>query len=65
VKAVTIGGVEPTAAMVNAGKYPYTRGLHFYTRKGRETAETLAFVQYVQSARGQAILSQMGVVPHP
>jgi phosphate transport system substrate-binding protein len=64
VKAVSIGGVGPTAAAVNEGKYPYTRALHLYTNKAKETADTRAFVEFVMSSRGQAILDEMGFVPH-
>jgi phosphate transport system substrate-binding protein len=64
VKAISVGGVEPTAATVNEGKYPYTRALHLYTNKARETADARAFVDFVISAKGQAILNEMGFVPH-
>jgi len=63
VKAVSIGGVAPTAASVNQGQYPYARVLHLYTAKGRETAAALDFVQFVQSFRGQQIVHLMGFVP--
>jgi phosphate transport system substrate-binding protein len=65
VKWVSIGGVEPTAASVNGGKYPYSRPLHLYTRKDNELPTTKDFIQFVQSAHGQEILAQMGFVPHP
>jgi phosphate transport system substrate-binding protein len=65
VKNVAIGGITPTAASVNEGKYPYARALHLYTRKDRETAATKDFVDYVQSKSGQDILVQMGFVSHP
>jgi phosphate transport system substrate-binding protein len=63
VKYLPVGGVEPTAASVNDGKYPYARQLHLYTRKDREVASK-DFVEFVQSAKGQEILAQMGFVPH-
>jgi phosphate transport system substrate-binding protein len=65
VKAVSIGGVAPSAQTVNQGKYPYARVLRFYTNKGTETPVAREFVQFVQSPRGQAILNQMGFVPRP
>ena len=65
VKAVSIGGVAPTTAAVNDGKYPYARKLQFYTRKGSDTGPAVEFVQFVQSAKGQEVLKQMGYVPHP
>jgi phosphate transport system substrate-binding protein len=65
VKAVSIEGVAPTIASVNGGQYPYARVLHLYTDTTKETAATRDFVQFVQSKRGQEILTQMGFVPRP
>jgi phosphate transport system substrate-binding protein len=65
VKAVSIGGVAPTIAAVNGGQYPYARVLHLYTDKMKESPTTQDFVQFVQSKRGQEILTQTGFVPRP
>lgn len=65
IKAVSIGGVAPTVASVNEGKYPYRRTLRFYTNKTKEAPAAHDFVQYVLSVRGQEILGHMGFVPHP
>ncbi len=65
VKGVSIGGVAPTFATVNGGQYPYTRMIHLYTDKKRESAVAGDFVEFVQSKRGQEILAQMGFVPRP
>ena len=65
IKAVTIGGVAPTAASVNDGKYPYARALHFYTNKSHETDSAREFVQYALSSKGQEVLAELGFVPHP
>ena len=64
VKPVSIGGIEPDAAAVNKGNYPYARVLHLYTRKGRETPEALDFIQFVLSPQGQAVLARAGFTPH-
>jgi len=63
VKAASIGGIAPDAASVNQGKYPYARVLRFYTNKAVESPLTSEFAQFVQSARGQAIVKEMGYVP--
>ena len=63
VKAVTIQDVPSSPATVREGKYPYTRTLHFYTIKTGESAAAKDFLQFVESARGQEILGQMGFVP--
>ena len=63
VKAVSIGGVAPTAATVNQSQYPYARVLHFYTDKAKEPTAAHDFIVFVQSPTGQKILDQMGFIP--
>jgi phosphate transport system substrate-binding protein len=65
VKGVSIGGAAPTIPSVNKGQYPYSRVLRFYTNKASEAATARDFIQFVQSPRGQQILTQMGFVPRP
>jgi|SRR5208282_4394590 phosphate transport system substrate-binding protein len=65
VKPVSIGGIEPNAADVDKGDYPYARVLHLYTSKGHETPEALDFIQFVLSPQGQAVLTRTGFTPHP
>jgi len=63
VKAISIGGVAPTVEAVNKGQYPYTRMLRLYTNKGKEAPTTRDFIKFVQSARGQEVMTQAGFVP--
>jgi len=63
-KSVSIGGIEANAANVNDGKYPYARTLHLFTNKGNERPVAMDFVKFVQSAKGQDVLAQLGDVPH-
>jgi phosphate transport system substrate-binding protein len=65
IKAMSISGVQPSIASVNKGEYPYARVLHLYTDKAKETPGTHDFIQFVQSTRGQQVLSRMGFVPQP
>lgn len=65
VKAVSIDGLAPTAAMVNSGKYPYARVLRFYTIKSKEAPTAMDFIRFAQSNRGQQIVKEMGYVPRP
>ena len=65
IKAVSIDGVTPSVGTVNKGQYPYSRVLRLYTNKAKETPAAHDFIQFVQSARGQQIVSQMGCVPRP
>jgi phosphate transport system substrate-binding protein len=64
-KIVSIGGVMPDNTSVNKGEYPYTRVLHLYTSKGKETKATTEFIQFVLSSKGQEVLARLGDVPHP
>ncbi|MGD1021062.1 MAG: phosphate ABC transporter substrate-binding protein, partial [Verrucomicrobiia bacterium] len=63
VKAVSIGGVEPSFGTVNKHEYPYARTLHLYTNKNQEALTTHDFILFVVSPRGQEILQQTGFVP--
>ncbi len=63
-KVVSIGGVLPDVTSVNKGEYPYTRALHLYTSKGKETPATTDFIQFVLSNRGQEVVARLGDVPH-
>jgi phosphate transport system substrate-binding protein len=64
VKGLAVDGVPPSTASVHENKYPFTRGLHLFTNKAKETQDTRAFIEFVVSARGQAILDELGFVPH-
>jgi phosphate transport system substrate-binding protein len=62
VHALAINGVIPSVISVNEGLYPYARQLRLYTDSGRESAAARAFIRYVQSRRGQELLSAIGFV---
>jgi phosphate transport system substrate-binding protein len=63
VKAVSIGGVEPSFDTVNKHKYPYARTLHLYTNRNQEAPTAHDFILFVESPHGQEIIQQMGFVP--
>ena len=65
VKIISINGVAPTVDSVNKGQYPYARTLRLYTDKAKETPAVRSFIEFVQSARGQAIVTQLGFAPRP
>jgi phosphate transport system substrate-binding protein len=65
VKAVSIGGVAPTLTTMKQGQYPYVRILRLYTDKAKEPALAHDFIQFVESAPGQQILTDMGYIPRP
>jgi len=62
-KLLSIGGFAPTVTNINNGKYPYARPLRFYTNRARESKATRAFIEFVLSNRGQALLTRLGYTP--
>ena len=64
-KAVSVEGVAPSAATVNANKYPYARTLRFYTDADKEPAKAKDFISFVLAPEGQQVLAQMGYAPKP
>lgn len=62
VKAVTIGWMPPSVVSVNQDKYPYVRAVRLYTNKAKETPAAKDFIRFVQSKRGQEIVSEMDFV---
>lgn len=54
--------IEPTAATVKDGSYPLSRPLFFYTRHD-VPAEGKAFIDWVLSAPGQAVVEKVGYFP--
>lgn len=60
IKAINIDGVEPVAS--NAKKYAYARLCYFYA-PDKPTAEAQAFMDFVESDAGQAIVRRVGFIP--
>ena len=58
-------GVAPNAATVNGKKYLYGRQLYLYTNSAKETEVARNFVDYILSADGQKVLTDMGYAPKP
>ncbi len=59
-KAISIDGVEPTAA--NAKKYAYARLCYLYA-PDKPSAEADAFMKFVESGTGQDIVRKTGFIP--
>jgi phosphate transport system substrate-binding protein len=55
-------GVLPTVATVKNNTYPISRYLYMYL-KSKPTGEVKAFVDWVLSAQGQAIIAEVGYYP--
>ncbi len=62
VKPIAVGDVQPTAAAVREGKYPFCRALRLYTNKVGATQAARDFVAFVQSPNGQKIVDADGFV---
>ena len=58
-RALTLDGVEPTAANGAAGKYPHVKRLYLIT-KAEPSAQVKRFIAFVQSPAGREILSRSG-----
>ncbi|MGB9098256.1 PstS family phosphate ABC transporter substrate-binding protein [Erwinia sp.] len=58
--------IQPDAANIRSGRYPYSRQLYLYVNKppGKPLEPlTAAFLHHVLSAQGQALVTQAGYLP--
>ncbi len=62
VKSVKVDGVEASVATAQSKKYPITRGLHMYSN-GTPTGTAKAYIDFIMSAEGQDMVSELGFVP--
>ena len=62
VKALRVEGVEPTIANVLNGSYPISRSL-FLLIRGQPEGLVKAFIDFILSPEGQAIVEEEGFVP--
>jgi phosphate transport system substrate-binding protein len=60
-KGLKVDGAEPTAEQVIQKKYPLVRPFLFVT-KGEPGADAKAFIDYVLSPTGQALMVKEGLV---
>ncbi len=62
IKVVSTDGAMPTQATVRNKTWPYARPTFYYTN-GEPAGDAKAFVDFTLSAKGQAIVNQVGFVP--
>jgi phosphate transport system substrate-binding protein len=62
IKVISIDGVAPSKETVLSKKYAYARPTFYYTN-GDPTGEAAKFVEFTLSAKGQAIVEKIGMVP--
>jgi phosphate transport system substrate-binding protein len=58
-RALTLDGVEPTAANGAAGKYPHVKRLYYIT-KSEPSADVKRFIAFMNSPAGRDILTRTG-----
>jgi phosphate transport system substrate-binding protein len=61
-RVVALGGIAPTATNVLAGTYPYKKSIYLVTLAIPSEA-TIAFMAFIDSAEGAAILQSTGNIP--
>jgi phosphate transport system substrate-binding protein len=54
--------IAPSAENIKTGKYPLSRDLYFYLRN-KPAADAKAFIDYVLSPEGQALVTKVGYFP--
>ncbi len=59
---IKVDGVDATIQNVNSGKYPITRILWMFTKGMPNTLEK-AFIEYMLSSEGQAMVENLGYIP--
>jgi phosphate transport system substrate-binding protein len=62
VRALALDGVEATDANIEAGRYKLVRPFLFLT-KGEPTGAAKAFIDFVLSEEGQALVKKEGLIP--
>ena len=64
VKALKVGGVEPTSDTVKDGSYAIQRPFVLATKADAQLSETAqAFFDYITSAEANEVITAAGVVP--
>lgn len=64
VSPVNVNGAEPTEENIKNGSYPIARPFNFLVSETEESSEvTQAFIEFILSDAGQAIVSENGYVP--
>ena len=61
VKLVPVAGIKPSAASLKDGSYPIARSPTFAT-KGEAAGDEKAFIDFVLSPKGQALVAEHGLV---
>ena len=63
VKAVAVGGIEPTPENVQSGKYPFATSYYGVIRGGEEEQSGGLFLDWMLTEEGQKCIAQAGYIP--
>ncbi len=64
-KSADSPGIEPTQENVISGRYPIWRYLYNYLNPDKDTGEIAAYLKWIRSDEGQAIVKEVGYYPLP
>jgi len=62
IKAVTVNGIEGSEENTLNGSFPISRGLFMFT-KGWPTGDTMGFISFILSKKGQELVKEAGSIP--
>ncbi len=62
-KALKVNGIDPTIENGKSGKFPISRKLYMFVNKNKISKEARAFIDYILSAQGQAVVKKAGFIP--
>lgn len=62
IRALALGGVEPSVDAVSRGRYPLTRASYLITRASPDSG-VVRFLDFIRSPQGAAVLAANGSIP--
>ena len=63
IKPLMINGIEGTITNGKSGKYPISRKLYMYVNDKRLSKEAKAYINFILSPEGQALVKETGYIP--
>ena len=63
IKILNLNGIEPNRENIRNRTYPITDNFYAITLKGKESANTKKFINWILSEQGQTLIEKVGYVP--
>ncbi len=63
IKILKLNGIEPNRENIRNRTYPITDNFYAITLKGKESANTKKFINWILSEQGQTLIEKVGYVP--